>query len=181
MVMPTVVLVDDPTWPLDSPHPAPKVVRSHAFRLLFDQGVAIGDIARRYSLPYNRVYSAIYSAPKVERVKRRKPRPLQRYEATPPPYDPFDDEPEPEPEPESTDDPARPAPPRAPAGSLASRRARPKETYATKPRSREQLMKMPKAALIQLISAKSLTYGSPQHKLIESVLDERFPGWIDAV
>lgn len=52
------VLVDDPLH--SGRGPAPQILRTWAMRKLFDAGgVTVGDVARRYDVPYSAAYRAI--------------------------------------------------------------------------------------------------------------------------
>lgn len=78
--MPNYVLVPDPLYKGEPP--APKMIRSWAMRKLYDAGMPIADIARRYDVPYARAYKSIHyhqteglapttsrPAPRVRKVK----------------------------------------------------------------------------------------------------------------
>ena len=55
--MSTIVLVDDPTF--KGTGQAPQLIRTWAMRKLFEAGMEVGEIARKYGVPYAAAYRAI--------------------------------------------------------------------------------------------------------------------------
>lgn len=75
--MPNYVLVPDPLYTGEPP--APRMIRSWAMRKLFESGMPIADIARRYDVPYARAYKSIHYtqlqlAPSTITAPPRRPR-----------------------------------------------------------------------------------------------------------
>lgn len=146
------VLVDDPFW--SGSGPAPKTHRSWAMRRLFESGMSVGDIAKRYGVKYGQAYKGIHPeaansparrgvAPKQSRVTPAKP---------------------------SRTSPAKTSkrPPEARGGRPA------------KERTAAELKTMTKSQLIQIVTAKGLKPG-PYADRVEAALDTRFPGWVDSI
>lgn len=53
----SIIMVPDPLW--TGKGEAPGVIRSWAMRALAKQGMEVGDIARKYGVPYARAYRAV--------------------------------------------------------------------------------------------------------------------------
>jgi hypothetical protein len=70
--MPNFVLVDDPDY--EGTIGPPQILRAWAMRKLFAKGYSVGDIARKYDIPYARAYRAVVVASKVKPTATKKAR-----------------------------------------------------------------------------------------------------------
>lgn len=162
--MPSLVMVDDPLY--QGSAPAPQLPRTWAMRKLhFEGGVSVGEVARRYGVPYQRAYNAIKSADPQSAALSNSPATLQPAGRSKPAA--------------LTESAAAAsaARPDSPAAQDEPRRTRPGPKLKT--HTRAELKSWSITELKLAVRNKGLVAGSPYAVALEAELDSREPGWWD--
>lgn len=154
--MPALVMVDDPRY--KGATPAPQIPRTWAMRRLFEDGMAIGDIARTYGVPYQRAYNAVNSAPPAAAARTPAASAAAAAKSS-----------------------AVRKPDSAAAHSASDQPADRKKRPGPKPKehTRAQLKQMTTPQLKAAVKAKDLTLDSQYGQDLAAELDAREPGWWD--